>query len=395
MEERSSLGWIVFVFICLQFCLDFILKRFIGLEEQQSYTIVVKLIKILFCGCLFFYIFKEKQHIDLLKNFSLLFLIFIIGRLALSKEIDFYDSRNEIRELGLYFASYLYFYFLNLLHLKSNTYKTLSSITLILIGLICCTVLIGASFDLSLFKTYHFRFGYMGVLHKSIVATYFFVSSILYVYYISYVQKTYSKVFFWFITITALLVGTKAIYLFLACLLGYHFFTFKLYKKKSNYTLLLFITLLGIIVIYLKKTMIITLFEVLIDVYNEHGFLTALMSFRDQILIEKASYYLENWSVLNYLFGGKIDSVGLFEMSLVDMFVFFGAIGLLFYLFFFYLCILHFLERQDSYFVIFAILIVLFISIFAGQLFINFSSMVYIGWIFYLIKLSVNRKGIN
>lgn len=395
MEERSSVGWIVFVFICLQFCLDFVLKRFIGLDEQQSFTIVVKLIKILFCGCLFFYIFKEKQHIGLLKNFSLLFLIFIIGCLALTKEIDFYDSRNEIRELGLYFASYLYFYFLNILPLKTNIYKTFSSVTLILIGLICCTVLIGVIFDLSFFKTYHFRFGYMGVLHKSIVATYFFVSSILYVYYISFVQKTYSKVFFWLITITALLVGTKAIYLFLVCLFGYHVFTFRLYKKKSYYSLILFVSLLVITVSYLNKAAFFTTFDVLIDVYNEHGFLTTLMSFRDQILIEKASYYLENWTVLNYLFGGKMDAIGLFEMSLIDMFVFFGAIGLLFYLFFFYLCILHFLERQDSYFVTFAILIVLFISIFAGQLFINFSSMVYIGWIFYLIKLSVNQKEIN
>lgn len=392
MEESSHVGWVVFVFICLQFCLDFVLKRLVGIEELQLVSIIVKLVKILFCGYLFFCIFKEKQHIGLLKNFSLLLLIFITGRLALSKEIDFYNSRNEIRELGLYFASYLYFYFLTILHLKSSVYRKLSNVTLILIGLICCTILIGAFFDLSFFKTYLFRFGYMGVLHKSIVATYFFVSSILYVYYISFIRKTSSKLFFLFLILTALLVGTKAIYLFLVCLLGYHIIAFKLYNRKSFYVCVLFFVLIVIGLFYFEKSLFISVFDVLIGVYNKHGLVTTLMSFRDQMLIEKTSYYLEDWSVINYFFGGKIDSVGLFEMSIIDMFVFFGSVGMFLYLYFFYSCFTHFLERQELYFVTFAILIVLFISIFAGQLFINFSSMVYIGWMFYLIKLSINRK---
>lgn len=395
MEERSNVGWLVFVFICLQFCLDFILKRFIGLEEQQSFTIIVKLIKVLFCGCLFFYIFKEKQHIGLLKNFSILFIIFIIGRFTLSKEMSFYESLSSIREFGLYFSGYLYFYFLRLICSKTDNYNLFSNVTLLLIGVICCTVFIGAFFDVSFFKTYLFRFGYMGVLHKSIMATYFFVSSLLYVYYIGFIQKKHSRLLFWIVVLAALLVGTKAIYFFLICLLVYHVAAFKLHKEKLHYVYVLDILLLVIGVVYFKKALFINTFDIWINVYNEHGLVTAIMSFRDQIFIEKASVYLENWTVLNYLFGGKINSIGLFEMSLIDMFVFFGGIGLLLFLYFFYLCILHFLVRQDSYFVTFAILIVLFISIFAGQLFINFSSMVYIGWVFFLIKLSVNQKGIN
>ena len=66
---------------------------------------------------------------------------------------------------------------------------------------------------------------------------------------------------------------------------------------------------------------------------EEHGLLSALVSFRDQLFLERSLPYIkENWSTLNYLMGGLHDTGVRSQLSFADLFLFWGVIGSIWYL---------------------------------------------------------------
>jgi len=130
----------------------------------------------------------------------------------------------------------------------------------------------------------------------------------------------------------------------------------------------------------------------LVDVYHKKGLITSLMSYRNEIIETKLQVYFTNWSIINFFFGGKIMELGLFEVSTLDLFVFMGFIGGAFYLFIFLNEIKYLITINQKIFKLYYILCLFIISNLAGQLFNNFSSMLYILLILYLINFDLNKN---
>lgn len=393
MEKREHLVRLIFIFLCLQFILDFVYSRYTDPSSFTFYANIIRAIKIGFVGYLFFIIIKggaiQKIGVYLIGLFG----CFALGQWALQDEQFLLAKTDAIRELSLYLSSFIFIFFLAyMLPASTRIDKKFVRYTLFLINGVCLSVLIGYVFDVSFFRTYQIRFGFMGILHKSIAATYFFSCSVFFLYHLSSKKNKYLLSSFWLSILAAVLVGTKAIYASLLILLLYHIMKHGNYLKKRFFVYLIASVSLVTFFAFWGRSWLRTQFVVLYEVYEKHGFTTAFFSYRDLIFLDKSSYYLEHWNWMNYLFGGKNQTLGLFEMAGIDLFVLFGGVGMGVYLIGIYKSLRKIMEGFHDQISFWLLGCVLFISIFAGQLFDNFSSVVFIGWILYLMQGEIKNE---
>lgn len=374
----------------LQLLLDFIGTRLIDPQQGAMFISVAKGIKVLFlmlmCGVLI------RRNV-----YQPLYGLLVLGGMAILGQWLLYPHWSEIpwmailREWMLYGGGIVMAFFFKSLYLTCTprTFTFVLRLTLGVICAVCLSMLLGLILDITLFKTYRggLRFGYTGLLHKSVAATYFFIGSICLSYYYTYLQQKWSPCFFYLILICSFLVGTKGIYLFNGLLFLYTCWNQQWYKKKAFYGS---IALVGLGVMLLVNGVIgknSTTIQVFYAIYKEHGLLSTLMSFRNEILVTKGTIYCEKWEIWNYFFGGKLPELGLFEMSFVDLYAFFGGFGLIYVLFLYYKSsIIPWVGNTSKEYICFCYLSILIISIFAGQLFVNFSSLFFILWALFLIN---------
>jgi hypothetical protein len=328
--------------------------------------------------------------------FLLMFLILFIASqsyLFFFKKINFVGILDNLR----FFTWYLFGCTLMLIYdkycsmiLKPRTIHLFNKIALIIISVVCISILVGFIFDLKIFWSYNKdRWGYKGILSKSVTASYFFIITLSYLYYCYVILKRkYS--FFLIVLFCSLLCGTKTIYLFILLQLIFHIVQEKKYKLKSFwYSFVVFFALIWVFRnILLEKTeFFLGLFYKL---YQEKGFMYSFSSFRSEMLIEGISYYCLQWDWVNYIIGGRLIEIKYFEMSFFDLFYFFGIIG--FFLFVFMLIkyvVIPFYKQTKVYglFIMFSIFLA---SFFTGQFFIN--STVMILFFFYLFVIQANTK---
>lgn len=258
------------------------------------------------------------------------------------------------------------------------------------IAVICISILIGFIFELKLFWTYNgFRWGYKGVLSKSVTASYFFIISLNYLYYSFVIQK--GRYFFFFLTLfCSLLCGTKTIYAFLLLLLVFHIIKEKKYKLRSFwYFSLIFSGLL----LFLRRQIVEKtkfIWGIFYELYLDKGFFYSITSFRSEMLLDSLVFYDSNWSWLNYLFGGRLLDIKYVEMSFFDLFYFFGALGFMLFLYtLLNYMVIPFLKKTqiNGLFIITSIFMA---SFFTGQFFIN--STVLILFFYYLLVIRLNKK---
>lgn len=320
-----------------------------------------------------------------------------LGLTVLVGQLFLYTSWSDIpgmsisREWMLYSGGIVMAFFFRTLYWQCSSaqFTFMLRFTLGISLAVCLSVLFAFFFEIPLFKTYRdgLRFGYIGILHKSVAATYFFIGSICLSYYYSYIEKRINPWIFYIILCSSIFIGTKGIYLFHGLFFLYVFFTQQLYKKNIFYWGIAVVC--GVIILFKNKIEagLRTTYALFQSIYLEHGLLTSLMSFRNEMLSEKAAVYREKWSVWNYLFGGKLPEQGLFEMSLVDLYAFFGVIGIVYVLFLYYKAVVvNLREKETKQYIFFCYSSVLIISIFAGQLFVNYSSIFFILWVLFLIN---------
>ena len=68
------------------------------------------------------------------------------------------------------------------------------------------------------------------------------------------------------------------------------------------------------------------------DAIEKHGWLSMLLSGRDDYVNTKVVAVINSWNIINYLFGGQDQNRFCIEMDFFDLFLFFGIIGSIFYL---------------------------------------------------------------
>lgn len=277
------------------------------------------------------YYFLEKKAKTMIFLTAGLVFVYFLGQFFLIDTHPILEFNNNILILIRYlFWPVTFIVFWPLItdsNYRHHPFKLFEAIFLINAGII----LLSSLLNITIFQTYFptDRFGYMGIYSNHNQTSYYFIIMILYYYY-HMMFKGAKKSLFIAIVIISLLVGTKKIYFFLLALTAYHFFRFNLWKSKRFYVL----AILTVVPIFLFvdsiKHFVLEKFKVLFTVYQESGVWTALTSYRNENL--KLTLYetvLKNWRWPNYFLGGPRFYEHRTEFGFVDLYLFFGILGLI------------------------------------------------------------------
>lgn len=255
-----------------------------------------------------------------------LFFTYSIGQLLL--ETSF--SRNSLLTFFKFLFPILLFAYVNKGIDKSKeipiffkTFEWLMVVNSILI-------LIGILFSIKLFNTYQgSRFGFNGIFNAVSTGSYAYIITLMY-FLLSYREKIIRNWKFILIFISCVFIGTKAVYLTMAFAIAYIVIVSKIPFKK---TLLVAATLTGLLLAYY----FFFHYGIFNSIRQSDGMLSALLSYRDQLFLEKTLPFIqESWGWVNYLFGGVSDFDLRSQMDIIDVFFFWGIVGGAFYLYVFF-----------------------------------------------------------
>ena len=325
----------IVIIIVAVFLFDFITKYFLVFNIQgfKRYSALPKIF--IEIGAIVYILkngIKDKRivtYVFILILISISSTIISLSELTANNLLDKLYNLNKYLFLFLFATAFLTFK-------RDNRIKYLTQIrdTVLVIGVINGLFMIfGFLFDYEILKAYAYsqRFGYNGFLLKTSEASYLYILLIITTYYDYLYNKTKGILCLYFILIS-FLIGTKAVWLFVVLLILLHFFNHKnkLIKQVFGASLIVGSIMLYIFKEYIIK-IVVNLFSFGPEIYNEHGFITLLTSTRDLLFFNTLSHLKEHGTFVIYLFGGvNLKDFGV-EFELVDLFLFFGVIGLLTY----------------------------------------------------------------
>ncbi len=353
------------ILLLITYLLEGISKYYYYIDKVQIRT--PRYVKLLILVTVIIYlVYKKKFRVFLIPVF--LFLFFILGHYLmdfqfLSQEL-FVVFSKYIFPIFILEATYLYF------KERSNTtiFKTFEII--IIINSIC--ILFGVLFNLDLFNTYRgVRFGFNGLLVTSATGTYFYIIALFYVYLNLIKDFTKKNIFFFIIVfISSLLVGTKAIFLFLFCLTIYHIY---FVYKKTNFTKKILISVgVMIPVLGVFSISVPTFFNII----KTHNLLSAIVSYRDILFYERTLPFIqEHWSILNYLVGGQGRPQIRTQLGFIDLMFFLGFIGSVVYLYAFYKSFVKIKLNASTLFLLISTSLIIFL---AGNFFYSATITIYL-----------------
>jgi hypothetical protein len=331
----------------------------------------------------------KKKKLDFLIAILILIGIFLAGQFFLYqnfKSINFLENFNTL--FKYLFPLILFLLVIDIFALPEANKLKIYKYYKFILGFNSLLILYGIVFGSRVLQTYNssYRYGYDGLIFAQNEASYIFIFALFTVYYRRFFLKI-KEFFFWVIILSSLVVATKAVYLTIILLLLYHIFS-KVSLKK-----LLIIGTIGIISVYLFfNTMINKIFlnsyNVFMHGYREGGFLFALTSGRNEFIQEKLEPLIfDIWSLPNFIFGGQDVSNFYMEMGFLDMFLFFGLLGMFIYgyLYFKLLMLINF-QKEFKLFFIFTFLLIIAT---AGHFFT--SGIAGLHFIFFILIIKFNR----
>lgn len=252
----------------------------------------------------------------------------------------------------------------------------------VLAGGFALSVFVGLVLRTYVFNTYTGtnRFGISGFLYPFSYVSYFYMLSITSVYLLHKrmpSNKVYS-ILLYILSLAAIFSGTKSTYLFLIVFYAVFVIDKQYYRKKW-----LWLTLSGVLLllVFFREKLAST-FSLLVELYQKEDFLTFALSYRNVYARSTWLFVQEDWTLVNYLFGGLDNVNQLTEMAFIDLFLNFGIIGTGLFLYFYYRVILRFLQASPVNITI-AVGILLLIAL-GG----NFFDRVYLAyWLVFLFLL--------
>ncbi|MAN28514.1 MULTISPECIES: hypothetical protein [Mesonia] len=370
--QASSL---ILYFLLMFFVVEGFNKIFFFTQGETFFLQKLTKFLIFFIAGFYLLINSPKKLISLL----ILFLCFVIGQFFLE------ESFTKISLI----AYSRYFFFILLIIFSSKPIVNIATIsriekifeTLIVINSII--IILGLIFQLDYLSTYHGgRFGYNGLFMASSISTYFYITAFIY-YLNKYKLQVLSRIDWWLAIAASCFIGTKSVYLSLFFIFGYLGFTF-IRNRRTKILLTILLVLLVIIggYIFLSSGIFKT-------IVKEDGWVTAILSHRNQALQEYTLPYIEqNWSIFNYFVGG-IDSPGIRpQLEYIDLFLFFGIIGVIVFA---YTFIKSFFTFKVNSLLLKMFLLLFAVTFVAGNFFYNASVPIYL----IVLKLSIlktNKK---
>lgn len=371
------------LFVVLFFLSDFLTKVSL-VYFDSSFLRFAGIIKLGFEFIMLFFLIKEFKFNTALILGLILILAFFVSNFIKSEPIN----HDQLLKNAYYANRFLYIFifigFLKLydVHFSGNDefiklFKTVLYMNAILI-------IVAFIFEIELFRSYFSssRFGYDGIFSKHGEAAYYyiFLISILYFEYIKNKSRKNLLILI-SISLVVILLGKKNILLFLFLLFLAHII-FVLKKGKAlGLLLIIFIP----IILLLKEALLNGLFILSPyweNQYKSHGFMGMITSLRSNQLVDFINYIQSNWNVLNYFVGaGEYDEY-IVEFEFVDVFMFFGLIGIIIFI-----CLFkrYFYNKSNkiSRLLLFCILMT---SFFSGALFLSVTGMMFFNVIFQWIN---------
>ena len=308
--------------------------------EFHNYSAIIKGSFILFTLCFAFVNFNKKRKSILFFLISMS-LIFLIGQYTFdTKGFNSNFFQNLIYSTRYVFVFILIFFFIDYpFKFKPKIHLMVYEKIVLLNSLF---IIIGFIFNLKIFWTYNSRFGFNGLFIVPSITTFFYALALTYFSY-QYIKFNKKKLELLIVIIAALLVGTKALLLFLLLTLAHLFIVKKIYKLKLFYlfasiTTVVILSNINFIINFLKNK-----YETLFRVYENYDLITMLTSYRNLRLKENFIPVIkENWSFVNYLFGGTDFVKYRVEFELFDVFLFWGIVGSLIYFYFYFTKVISF-----------------------------------------------------
>jgi hypothetical protein len=275
---------------------------------------------IILLGLGLYIIIKDPKRLWLL---GLLCLSFLLGQFALGNGI--------YKDAVIAFVKFLYpIILLVFFNIYSLSIKQSKRFFLVFEGIMLCNsllVFIGLLFEIKFFNTYlNPRFGFNGLFVSSATGSYVYGLTLIYLL-AKYKTTVFKRIPNIIIIGSMFCVGTKVSYLLLGCFFAVYLWKYTRISKKIILSTLIVLLIVAVYVFFFE-------FGIFNEIRKKDGLISAIMSYRDKLLIEQTIPYIqEHWSVLNYLFGGVSDLSTKSQIEFFDLFYFFGIIGGLLYYF--------------------------------------------------------------
>ncbi|HBR53323.1 MAG TPA: hypothetical protein DEA82_03700, partial [Flavobacteriaceae bacterium] len=201
-------------------------------------------------------------------------------------------------------------------------------------------IFVGFIFELNLFNTYYGygkRFGVNGLILRSGAGTYIYWIALFYYATECFLLKKNKWMAFVIVFLASLLLGTKAMFLGIVFIAMYIWILKKGYKNKWHWLLITCVAVLSILFFTDILVWAMSKSDALNAVYQERGLFSAMVSLRDQHLLEELLPLVqEKWTWRNYLFGGGYDMHYRSQFGVLDLLYFFGILGTAVYFFIFW-----------------------------------------------------------
>ncbi|WP_299108156.1 hypothetical protein [uncultured Winogradskyella sp.] len=388
---------ILFAFYFSEFISKYL--KFSNFDFTRVSGVVKLLVEIFLCGYIFIY--KKEFSKQLLKGIVLFTMFYILGQFFLLKESFLNRLVLNLYTLNSYVFVFILYYAFKPINKTDRIIakKQLSYLDTTIKGIFIINafaILIGFIFNLDLFKTYigfSNRFGYNGLFLHASHSSYIYIILIMY-FFASYLNKKTNINFIFLLCsiVFSFMIGTKTIYLFNLLFLLYLLYT----SVKRIYALFILFAI-GIFIMFTYSFGIQIFkdnFYVLHKVYQNHGILTMLFSYRDINVTDGFVPYIhKNWSVINYIFGGAEFNNFRTEIEIVDLYWFLGFLGTFIYLKIFYNKILSELLRIKK--LRFPMIAFLLCGLLSGSFFTNVPILPYLIIFYYAVTISFYQNSIQ
>ena len=344
---------------------------------------------LLIIALLFFFNIKKLEKKSLVIVSCLI--IIVLTNQFLFNPIFFDNTKSNFLSGSIYYSyRFLYCFIFIIMFTSIKDFTIISSKVLKLVEYLLFInvflIIIGNVSDSDLLASYSrsTRFGSDGIFNKVNESSYLYIIYISSLYY-NFINNKGGLIKLIFIVIISFLIGTKTIILYLVLLLSLHIFLVSSINKYVKFVL----GLLALITVFYFKKIAIFYFKLIpfwSNLLNDYSITSLLFSKRDYLLKNNLEYVDLNWTPINYLIGGAYysEKFRITQMDGPDLFLFFGALGVLLYLLFFYKN--YFIYKE----VVFNIMIVLILicGILSGGFFLSVVAMIYL----YLLSTKIRNK---
>ena len=336
---KKNIDAIVIVFLMGFLICDFVTSIAYKLAPNSFY-IYAGAIKLLFEAIMIVLIVSNfKKPIRIFWFIMALTVSFAISQFLLPDDYQ-YSLAAEFSHGNIYFFNrYMYvlifILFIRTVPIKKETFGKIYRYFEYFLYINVIALLIGYIFHVEIFRSYEYtnRFGVSGFFSKPGEASYMYMIAIIVNYYFWISKNSNTNLYKLLLFIAcSLCLGQKKMMLFLLLLSIVHLIHYNRFKKAFR----ILIPTAFVLFLFFKETIIQAILSkspFWKGIYEESGLISTIFSYRDQLLINAMTYVEEQWTFLNYIFGGLPLGEHKVEFEFVDLYLFLGFAGVTYYIY--------------------------------------------------------------